>query len=510
MTMTDILEKDVGPAPATDNGAIADASAAEVREKIIRILSLKKLDRVQKYTRIAVEVTRCLQRRGRFYFHAEHRDFDTAMFFDKVEKILTPVRDDRFTGWLSLWTATNRADPLFKYLRTEVENVALSPDESSGIIPERFWARRDDVIYVSCGDGQLVKITGKETKLADNGTDDVLFPYGSTLIPWELTAPRDPFETCSLFRDIACTATHGPDLIRLFVLSLFTNPRSKPPLVASGEIGSGKTRMAKGIAELLGIIERVSKVEEAKESDFWAAIDQGGVLILDNADTKVTWLADAIANAATDGCKIARRLYTNSETVIQRARSWLVITSATPMFASDAGLADRLLVVRMKRRQGDTADSQLSEEIAAHRDSGLSFIAHTLSKALADKREPPTALNSRHPDFASFGARIGRAIGREAEIIAALQAAEADKARFCLENDYVGAALLATINQEAFKGSAAQLLERIRAVDPELEKLTAKKLGKKLTTHWAHIEGVFQASKRVAHGGAYEYELRAR
>lgn len=231
---------------------------------------------------------------------------------------------------------------------------------------------------------------------------------------------------------------------------------------------------------------------------------------MDNADTKVTWLADAIANAATDGCKIARRLYTNSETVIQRARSWLVITSATPTFASDAGLADRLLVVRMKRRQGETADSQLSEEIAAHRDSGLSFIAHTLSKALADKREPPTALNSRHPDFASFGARIGRAIGREAEIIAALQAAEADKARFCLENDSVGAALLATIAQGPFEGSAAELLQRILSVDPELDKLTSKKLAKKLGSHWAHIEGVFQASKQIAHGGAWEYRIQTK
>src|SRR5687768_7304004 len=156
MTMTEILEEDVGPAPETNNGAIPDATAAEVRQKIIKTLSNKKL---------------------------------------------TPIRNDRFKSWLSLWTATNRADPLFKYLLSDVENIALCPAESSPIIPERFWATRDGAIYLSCGDGQSVKITGKEIKLVDNGTDDVLFSCGSTLEPWELVAPIDPFESCTIFRD---------------------------------------------------------------------------------------------------------------------------------------------------------------------------------------------------------------------------------------------------------------------------------------------------------------------
>lgn len=65
-------------------------------------------------------------------------------------------------------------------------------------------------------------------------------------------------------------------------------------------------------------------------------------------------------------------------------------------------------------------------------------------EAREEQRDPtPTGLNRRHPDFAAFAVRLGRALGREAEAIAALQHAEADKSAFCLENDSIGAALLA-------------------------------------------------------------------
>lgn len=497
------------PTPHSDNGIPVDESAADVRGRIIKILSQKKLGPTEKNTAIADAVTRCLQRRGQFYFHAEQRDFDTAMFFDKTDKVLGLVRSDRFRSWLSLWTATNRADSLFRFIITEVENVALSPTHSSPIIPAKYWASRDEAIYLSCGDGLLVKITARGIKLADNGTDDVLFPCGGTLAPWELVAPVDPFESCAVFRDMACTSQHGKEMVRLFMLSLPTNPECKPPLVASGEIGSGKTRAGRAISELYGIPERVTKVEEKGETDFWVAMDRGGLLILDNADTKVKWLPDAIAAASTYSGQENRKLYTNSDTVMLRPKSWLMITSANPTFANDAGLADRLLLVRMNRREGETDDAKLSQEIRAARDSGLSYVAQTLSKALADKGET-IAINSRHPDFGRFAIRIGRAIGREAETIAALRATENDKARFCLENDSIGAVLLVTIAQEPFAGTAAGLLERLKKLDPDLHECSVKRLSKKLASHWPHIKAVFRATKQVVHGGALEYQLRAK
>jgi hypothetical protein len=277
-----------------------------------------------------------------------------------------------------------------------------------------------------------VKITAGKVELVDNGTDAVLFSAGNTLAAWKLTAPQDPFVTCSLFSGANCAAKHGPDLIRLWTFSLPTCPPSKPPLCAAGDVGSGKTALAKGIAGIYGLQFVANKAEDNGENSFWASLDAGGLFTLDNCDTRNPWLADAVAAAATDGCSQRRRLYTDADRVTLRPRAWLCLTTANPTFASDAGLADRLLVARMNRRTDETSDSALWAEIAQHRDAALSFIAHTLATALADTAPVPAGLNQRHPDFAAFAVRIGRAIGRESEAVAALRSAELDKSAFCI------------------------------------------------------------------------------
>jgi len=481
-------------APATG----FDAITAELRGQIVATLLARDGTASEKKQTIADLVVATLERVGRLYFHAERRDFDSAMFFNAYAKRLLRIRADAFAAWLSDWIKVNRADPLFKNVLAQVETAALSGPQTTGILPEAFWASRPGAIYLSNGDGSAVKITPEGVATVDNGADGVLFSAGRTLAPWKLTEPQDPFETCSLFRGAHTAAGHGSDLLRLWIYSLATNPRSKPPFCLPGEIGSGKTRIAKGIAELLGLPFVAHKVEESAESDFWPCCDAGGIFVLDNADTRCRWLADAVANAATDGCSQRRKLYTNSETVILRARAWLIITTANPTFASDSGLADRLILCRMARRDEQTSDATLTDEILRARDAGLSHIAQTLRTALADTAPTPGGLNARHPDFAAFAVKIGRALGREAEAIEALKTAEADKAAFCLENDSIGAALLAYLAEaRTFTGTAADLAPHLIAVDGDLDgKLSSKRLGKRLAALWPHLQKTLKVARK--------------
>jgi hypothetical protein len=186
------------------------------------------------------------------------------------------------------------------------------------------------------------------------------------------------------------------------------------------------------------------------------------------------------------------------------------LTSANPSFASDAGLADRLLVIRLNRRDGYTAEGRLSDEIARHRDAGLSFIAWTLAGALADTEPTPEGLNKRHPDFAAFAVRIGRALGREAETVQALQAAEADKSLLNLETDTIGAALLELVQGGGFTGSAAELLAELVQVDAGLEgRMSAKRLGKRLSKLWPHLQSTLGAvQERDGHTKATVYTFK--
>jgi hypothetical protein len=393
-------------------------------------------------------------------------------------------------------------------VQAAAETEGLS-ERATGIQPSTYWASTGTACYLSNGPGRMARIAASGVDLVDNGTDGILFPYGSTLAPWSMTDPADPFEKCSLFRDMSCAAPHGRLLFKLWACLLPTDQKTKPPLTTSGPVGSGKTRLVRGVYELYGMPERIGAVTKSGEGDFWTAVDAGGVACFDNADTRIDWLPDALANAATGGSQEKRKLYTDAGRVILRPRAWVAVTSASPSFAADAGLADRLLVVRLNRRTGETSEAALSDEIARNRDAGLSWICWTLADALADAAPVPAGLNSRHPDFAHYAVRLGRAMGREAEAVAALQAAEADKGLFNLENDHIGAAVLEVLQAGPFNGTAADLSEAVQRVDPAFAgKLSAQRLAKRLGKLWPHLESVCQATaERDAHTKAMTYRM---
>jgi hypothetical protein len=188
------------------------------------------------------------------------------------------------------------------------------------------------------------------------------------------------------------------------------------------------------------------------------------------------------------------------------------MTSANPTFANDSALADRLTLVRMNRRTDETSDAVLSDEIREHRDAGLSFIARTLATALADKQRTPGKLNLRHPDFASFAVRIGRAIGRESETVHALQSAELDKSLFALENDAIAMALTSFLsNGQTFNGTASDLRQHLIEMDSDLaDKLSVKRLGKRLQMLWPHLEKVLDAKQEKDRNHFTIYTFKAR
>ncbi|MEI6166531.1 MAG: hypothetical protein WCS52_04995 [bacterium] len=482
---------------------------ADIRAKLWGVAQIPKLSAPERSQQIAAEVLEWLHGRGSFYFHVDHPDFASVMFFDAERKLLLPAQSDSFLAWLSDCLGINRADRTFSFIQSAVETEGLS-ERATPIEPSTFWAVRPGVIYLSSGPGHMARVSAEGVTMVNNGTDGVLFPCGATLASWSLVEPQDPFERCRLFSDMSTTAPHGRDLFKIWVMSLPTNQRTKPPLVISGDVGSGKTRLIRGVFELFGIPDRINAVLKDKEDDFWSGVNVGGLSCADNADTKVEWFPDALAIASTGGSREKRKLYTDSDNVILKARAWVCVTSANPSFASDAGLADRLLVVRLDRRKGDTAESILSDEIAQNRDAGLSFIAHSLLRALADHESVPGGLNSRHPDFAEMAIRIGRAVGRGDEAVMALRAAEADKGMFSIENDNVGAALLELVRAGSFKGTAAELVVAITRVDPSfVGKLSPKTLSKRMSKLWPHLERVFKVTQeRDTHTKMLKYTLQ--
>src|SRR5262249_10497929 len=118
----------------------------------------------------------------------------------------------------------------------------------------------------------------------------------------------------------------------------------------------------------------------------------------------------------------------------------------------------------------------------------------------------------RHPDFAAMAVRIGRAVSEEKEFENALRMAEADKAKFCVENDYIVSALLEIVSDAGeVSGTASELVSTLRAHDEEAFKfLKARSVSNKLANAWPHIQKVFNAHKYTKHGGILKYKLTLR
>ena len=479
-----------------DDRSAGEGETDKIKSRFFEILNDATIK--DKAATMASVVTDYLLKRGNLYFHEKLKTFESSMFFDLKRHVLLKIRSDEFQSWLADYTGINRADPKFKYIIAGIETASLSHKLTTGIIPARYWAAKSGNIYLSNGDGRLVRIAAGKYELLDNGTDGILFEAGYTLKSWTITEPRNPFE-CSLFKNASFADPTGFMLLQLYAFSLPTNPRCKPPLVLTSLPGGGKTRTAVGICEVYGIPARISKVLKEGESDFWTGVNDGGVLILDNADTKTDWLADALATASTGGQHTKRKLYSDSTIVSLDANAWPIVTSANPTFASDAGLADRTMLIRMKRREGETADNLLSDEINKNRDAGLSFICEIISKALADTVPTPKALNKRHPDFAEFAVKIGRALGKEAESIQSLQAAELDKSKFNLENDDLGGAILGYMaDHETLSGSTAEILQKLKEHNSEFNEKgywTPQRTGKRLAKLEAHLSELFHYQK---------------
>ena len=71
-------------------------------------------------------------------------------------------------------------------------------------------------------------------------------------------------------------------------------------------------------------------------------------------------------------------------------------------------------------------------------------------------------------------------------------------AAFCLENDTVATALLGYLaTVESFTGTAADLQPLLIAIDSELtDRLSAKRLGKRITALWPHLANVLAVARR--------------
>ena len=468
--------------------------------------------------------------RGSFFWNKNQKINNANLYFDSASNILRVIHSDDFKSWIHAHSQINPAKADFDFLMHQIDSAAMNPEISRECVPGALFDRRGDVIYVSNGDASMVRVraaVGGEpvVEVVPNGTDSVVFTQGMTLQPWEIVdgEGEDPFEHCPPFSTANYQSEHGRMIARLWFLGLVSCLRSYPAIVFTGRMRSGKSRTAKGVFELLGAPVRLSAIRANGENDFWTVVNKGGVVCFDNVDTKNAWFGDAMQLACSDGSTESRTLFTNDQTTTLRANAKIVMTSNNPMFASESGLADRLQIVRLEQFDGkngkESGDSSITEAIAKKRDSALTWLVRTVSRALADSEDVEPNVNMRHPDFAAFSMRCARALSSDAykQSILALKSAEFDKALLTIQNNsttnYIFEALSARFTNPVFAGqewdgTASDMMDAIVEIHPDLEKskyLSATSIGKALGRYFDQFAVLFAMRPPRKYGSQTKY-----
>jgi transcription elongation factor Elf1 len=412
-----------------------------VREEVEKIRYAKKYNQAQIFDMVAGIIQDDLVDRGRMLNNNQH-----AYFFFNHNKELIPISKEGFECERLLGRyGLMRSSPIFKHTLDHLRHHAFENGQKTETHRFAFYNPNSNVLYVYNNDHQIFKITTNGKELVDNGTDGVLFLHDPDNDKFELVQYEDsPLYSLLIerinFDDDILSVEERRYLILLWIPSLFfeTKMPTKVILAMIGEKGSGKTFVFKVIGKtLFGSGFNVTDVANASPKDFDAVVTHRYFMALDNADTQNKWIEDRLAISATGCSQDRRELYTTNELVSATRKCFIGITARTPNFRRD-DVAERLLIMKVKKIEDIISEEGLLTEIMEHRNEIMSEIIDLLQEAvqaMADKTRE--VLPFRMADFANFALKFARHVGNEDSIREIFSKLSAEQSQFALEEEEI-------------------------------------------------------------------------
>ena len=241
-----------------------------------------------------------------------------------------------------------------------------------------------------------------------------------------------------LFADYGLSVEDSKTLLQVWVAQQFFPPLRRTRIVPCflGSQGSGKTTAMRLFGRLLvGEKFDVTGVRRDKEDAFVAAVTNRSVLGLDNADSSIPWLPDALATYATGQRYRLRKLYTTNEEAAYSPRAILLVSSRDPRF-NRPDVTERLLPLYFERPGQYRTEDEIFGELGKRRGQIMgSLLLHLGVTADALQASPPKSLPFRMAGFASFGERILATRNESAGFLCLLKRLERKQAEFASEGD---------------------------------------------------------------------------
>lgn len=444
------------------------------KQYIARILD-SGLNRSQKNRMISEIIISDLWRTGRFLNAAPYRYY----FLWEIRKLFD-LDSFEFRVFVREEYGVNYSQAEWRYLIAELYAETHSRGLECDIHNFAFFDPVSSRLYI-CNGRQVYRLDGQNIESVDNGTDGVLFltKAGSKHSfeylnrdhkhDWlsSLILERVNFSAESSQQGL--TVEEQREVLRIWLLSLFFESLlpTKPILVLVGEKGSGKTTILRMIGRLLfGLDFDVAAIRRDKEDAFDTAVTHSYLVAWDNVDGKIGWLNDKLAICATGHKLRLRRLYTTNELFEVQTRCFLALTSREPEFKRD-DVADRLLILRLKRLQKFQPERVLIQDALNHRDEFWTQLLNDLNVIVRGLSHTSALQGNQHrmADWADLGYRICQTQGRAESFKGILRKLDTERADFLLKGDPIFEALMEWVPQNQGRPVETRVLyEELKAL----------------------------------------------
>ena len=448
-----------------------------------------------------------------------------AFFFHKGERRLYDVDQTLFRHLL---TEISGLAPTESFFNFTLEKLQASANRTARLVEVHTFAhfeKEKGLLAVSDGTtGVWVRERGGEWQLRNNGDDDLLFLTDSHAKPWVPDfsgngSALEWFLSQFMFANSPLAAEDYRTLMLIWLVQQFFPPLRRTRMIPAflGPQGSGKTTAMRLVGRLLiGPEFDVTGLQRDREDAFVASVCNCVVLGLDNADSKIHFLPDALARYATSQRYQLRKLYTTNEEASFSPHAILMISSRDPRF-NRPDVAERLLPLYFDRPKNYRTEADIFDELERQRAAAMGCLlirAGTIADSLPD--HPARALRFRMADFASFGERVFARHKGSSNWIDLLVRLEKAQTEFASEGDGLVDALRVLLAQErVVNASVGDLFQRCRLVAEShgfIFPKSCQSFGRRLSSMRRVIEielGVhFQESR--GHGGHRTISLTSR
>jgi len=260
------------------------------------------------------------------------------------------------------------------------------------------------------------------------------------------------------------------DLLVAWAVAALVPDLPHPVLWLAGEQGTGKTTAMRMLAGLVDPSPAGARTPPRDVQEWVVTASASHVLPLDNVSGLKPWLSDAICRAVTGDALVRRKLYADSDVVVNRYRRVVIVNGI------DAGelrgdLGDRLVWVELDRISGAgrLPDRELEAEYERLRPEVTGALLDILAEALVALPEIDLPELPRMADFAEYVAAVDRVRGTDA--LATYLASRDSISSQVVESDPVALAVIRLVEvrrarkEAPFEGTAEQLLAELEQPD---------------------------------------------